>query len=52
MEPLWDTAVGGVGFSAYSTESCGGALTMQLNRREKVILQGEKHRVAKHCGKV
>lgn len=34
---------------AYSTESAGGELTVQLNRREIVILQGEKYGEAKHC---
>lgn len=32
-----------------STESAGGELTMQLNRREKVILQVGKYEQAKHC---
>lgn len=34
---------------AYSTESAGGELAVQLNRREKVVLQGEKYGEAKHC---
>jgi len=33
---------------AYSTESSGGELTVELNRREKVILQGEKCRRVNH----
>lgn len=32
-----------------STESAGGELTMQLNRREKLILQVGKYGQAKHC---
>lgn len=28
---------------AYSTESAGGELAVQLNRREKVVLRGEKY---------
>lgn len=34
---------------AYSTESFGGELTVELNRREKVILQGEKRKRVNHC---
>lgn len=30
---------------AYSTESAGGELAVQLNRREKVVLRGEKYGV-------
>lgn len=34
---------------AYSTESSGGELTVELKRREKVILRGEKCRRINHC---
>lgn len=45
MEPLWDqlwAVLVSLWDIAYSTESSGWELTVQLNRREKVILQGEK----------
>lgn len=35
--------------AAYSTESSEGELTAELNRREEVILQGEKCRRVNHC---
>lgn len=34
---------------AYSTESSGGELAVELNRREKVILRGENWRKGNHC---